>query len=77
MTSSFVKVNGPMMIVDKPVSERDGFIRIPALAHCDLRKPINGVTVLEEMPYDILFKNWRNLKFPEYALMAMETRNPL
>ena len=41
MTSSFVKVNGPMMIVDKPVSERDGFIRIPALAHCDLRKPIN------------------------------------
>ena len=49
-----------MMIVGKPVSDRDGYIRFPAMTHGEIRKPVNGVTVLDEMPFDIVYKNWRN-----------------
>jgi hypothetical protein len=48
------------MIAGKPVSDRDGYIRFPAMAYGEIRKPVNGVTVLDEMPY----KNWRNQRFP-------------
>lgn len=70
--TSFVKINGPMVIAGKPVSERDNFVRFPALGFCQLRSPINGVTVLDEMPYDIRYKNWRRLTFPENALVEVD-----
>ena len=35
-------------------------------------EPINGVTVLEEMPFDIVYKDWRNQRFPETALMEVD-----
>jgi hypothetical protein len=25
----------------------------------EIRKPVNGVTVLDEMPFEIVYKNWR------------------
>ena len=62
-----MKVNGPMMIAGKPVSDR-----FPAMAHGESRKPINRVTVLEEMSFDVVYKNWRNQRFPENALMEVD-----
>ena len=50
------------------MSDRDGYIRFPAMAYGEIRKPVNGVTVLDEMPY----KNWRNQRFPENALMEVD-----
>jgi hypothetical protein len=35
-----------------------------ALTQGHLRRPILGVKVLEEMPFDILINNCRNQKFP-------------
>ena len=42
------------------------------MAHGEIRKPINRVTVLEEMPFDIVYKDWRNQRFPENALMEVD-----
>ena len=70
--TSFVKINGPMMVVGDPVSGRDGSIHIPAMAHGEMRKPVNGVTVMDEMPFEIVYKNWRNQRFPENALMEVD-----
>ena len=62
--TSFMKVNGPMMIAGKPVSDR-----FPAMAHGEIQKPINRVTVLEEI---VVYKNRRNQRFPENALMEVD-----
>ena len=37
-----------------------------------MRKPVNGVTVMDEMPFEIVYKNWRNQRFPKNALMEVD-----
>ena len=49
-----------------------GLIRMPALAQGNLRKPLPGVKVLEEMPFDIVLNNWKNQRFPVNALMEVK-----
>jgi len=43
---------------------------MPALAQGNLRKPLPGVKVLEEMPFDIVLNNWKNQRFPVGFLIA-------
>ncbi|KAN0070136.1 hypothetical protein V8E54_011717 [Elaphomyces granulatus] len=45
---------------------------MPALAQGNLRKPLPGVKVLEEMPFDIVLNNWKNQRFPVNALMEVK-----
>jgi hypothetical protein len=68
--TSVVVIRGPMVIVGPPVSDKN-LIRMPALAQGNLRKPLPGVKVLEEMPFEIVFNNWRNQRFPVNALMEV------
>jgi hypothetical protein len=44
---------------------------MPALAQGNLRKPLPGVKVLEEMPSEIVINIWRSQRFPVNALMEV------
>ncbi|KAN0079544.1 hypothetical protein V8E54_004758 [Elaphomyces granulatus] len=68
LPSSFVSISGPMMILDEPRSDNINFI---ALAQCKLRRGVRGVTMLEEMRFSIVYKNWNNLELIPGALMEV------
>ncbi|KAN0079551.1 hypothetical protein V8E54_004765 [Elaphomyces granulatus] len=52
-------------------SSDNNLIRMPALAQGNLRKPLPGVKVLEEMPSEIVINIWRSQRFPVNALMEV------
>jgi hypothetical protein len=60
-----------MVIVGPPVSDK-ALIRMPVLAQGNLRKPLPGVKVLEEMSFEIVVNNWKNQRFPVNALMEVK-----
>jgi len=71
MATSFVTIDGPMMIADRPTAGRDGLLRFPVIAQCETRKAITSVTVLDEMSFDVVYNNWKRKKLLPGALVEL------
>ena len=56
--------------VDGPT--KGNWIKFPAVAQCEIQKPIPEVVVSPEMGVDVMYNNWRSMTLEAGALMEAE-----
>ncbi|KAN0070272.1 hypothetical protein V8E54_011853 [Elaphomyces granulatus] len=64
VNSSFVSTGASLMIQDDPrkVNPTGSWVTFTTVTQCAFQRAIEGVTVPEEMEFNVLFNNWQGVR---------------
>ncbi|KAN0068388.1 hypothetical protein V8E54_013584 [Elaphomyces granulatus] len=64
VSSSFVSAGASLMILDdlRKVNTTGSLITFTAVTQCAFQRPIEGVTMPEDMEFNVLFNNWQGVR---------------